>query len=51
LPSSWGSAPASLILFVLGYMSGLSVTKAAVFGSYALLTGLFADYVIRAKFN
>ena len=41
--------PASLIPFALGFVLGLSVTRDAVFGAYALISGIFADYIIRAK--
>lgn len=45
------AVPASLVPFALGFMLGLSVTNDEVFGSYALVSGLFADYAIRAKFG
>lgn len=40
---------ASFVPFFLGFLLGLSVTHDAVFGTYAVLSGAFADFIIRVK--
>jgi len=45
------AVPASLIPFIIGFMAGLSVAHDVVFGFYALLSGVFADFILRSKFN
>ena len=43
--------PASLVLLLIGFILGLSVAQDFVFGLYALLSGAFADFVIRWRFR
>ena len=45
------SIPASLVPFLIGFTLGLSVSSDIVFGSYALMSGIFADIIIRRKFG
>ena len=45
------AVPASLVPFFVGFLLGFSVASDAVFGTYALISGLFADFVLRWKFK
>lgn len=45
------AVPASLVPFYIGFLLGLSVAHDVVFGVYALLSGVFADFVIRMGFK
>lgn len=45
------AVPTSLVPFFLGFLLGLSVAHDSVFGSYALISGAFADFIIRSKFR
>ena len=45
------AVPASLVLLVPGFLLGLSVSDDVVFGTYALISGALADFIIRTKFR
>ncbi len=45
------AVPASLVPFFVGFLLGFSVASDTVFGAYALISGLFADFVLRWKFK
>lgn len=45
------AVPASLVPFFIGFILGFSVASDVVFGLYALLSGIFADYIIRIRFK
>lgn len=41
------AVPTSLVPFFIGFIFGFSVAHDFVFGSYALISGAFADFMIR----
>lgn len=45
------SVVTSFVPFLIGFMFGLTVANDSVFGSYALVSGGFADFIIRSKFG
>jgi hypothetical protein len=45
------AVPTSLIPLLIGFVFGLSVAQDFVFGLYALISGAFADFVIRWRFG
>lgn len=45
------AVPASFVPLIIGFIFGLTVTNDHVFGIYALLSGTFADFIIRSKFK
>ena len=45
------AVPASAVPFIVGFMLGLSVSSDIVFGVYALLSGTFADLLLRWRFR
>ncbi len=45
------AVPASLGPFLIGFALGFSVESDIVFGVYALISGVFSDYIIRKVFN
>lgn len=45
------AAVTSFVPFLFGFMLGLSVANDSVFGAYALISGGFADFIVRSKFG
>ena len=45
------SVVTSFVPFLIGFMLGLTVANDSVFGTYALVSGGFADFIIRSKFG
>ena len=45
------AVPTSLVPFFVGFLAGLSVAQDVVFGLYALVSGAFADFIIRWRFG
>ena len=45
------AVPASFVPLIVGYFLGFSVASDPIFGIYALISGLFADVVLRWKFK
>lgn len=41
----------SFVPFLIGFMLGLTVANDSVFGTYALISGGFADFIIRSRFE
>ena len=39
----------SLVPFIIGFFLGLSVASDAIFGAYALVSGVGVDFVLRSK--
>ena len=45
------AVPTSLVPFLIGFIFGLSVAQDFVFGLYAMVSGVFADFVIRRRYG
>jgi hypothetical protein len=45
------AVPTSLVALLFGFIFGLSVAQDFVFGLYALVSGVFADFIIRWRFK